>query len=469
MDKVPITDNIIEQLLQAREMRLQRKLDMVANRYHLISLQLNIPGLPKRNDSLKQFIERVDEAFQLFFQSRCILNKWIEKHFLSDVAGDAVLYLFDKSGITAMDLKALTEEFESTFELGRIVDLDVLSAEGLPISSGKAKKCFVCSEVAELCRKTNKHTIDHVRTLMMAAINDDLRRIRAKELIRKVSGYAVNALLLEVSLSPKPGLVCRASSGAHSDMDYITFLNSVSVLSPYFIEIGEVALTFKGYDVSKALPIIREIGLKMEHEMKKATYGVNTHKGAIFLMAISCFALVRVVIKNGVFKANSFSSIIQQLTRGMVQRELCAINDKMEMTHGQKCFMSYSLQGAGARGEAEQGLPTVLHHALPYLNRQKKDNLFGLSDNELKVILIPVLLKIMTVNNDTNVMYRHNKQILDVLKGKAKEALRDWESGKEEKYMQLVVWCNHEKISSGGSADLLALTVMLHFVQTEFS
>ena len=363
----------------------------------------------------------------------------------------------------------LTEEFESRFELGRVVDLDVISAEGQAVSSGKAKKCFLCSEAAEMCRKTNRHSIEQVRDAMLHAVDSYLKNTKAKALIRKVAAYAVNALLLEVSLSPKPGLVCRNSSGAHADMDYITFLNSIAVLSPYFIEIGELALRFKAKDVSGALPLIRETGLRMEREMELATQGVNTHKGAVFLLAISCFALVRVILKHGVFKVNTFASTIQQLTRGMVQRELCAADNTMNLSHGQRCFMNYGLQGAGARGEAEQGLPTILHHALPYLNSQKKDSLFGLSDSELKSVLVPVLLKIMTVNNDTNVLYRHGKQVLDTLKEKAGEAWCGWKRGEEEGYTAFVAWCNERKISPGGSADLLALTVMLHFIQTEFS
>ncbi len=469
MEKVKETDYIIEQLLQVREMRLQQKLDMVSSGYHLVSLQLNIPGLPKSNDVLKQFINRTDEAFQYFFKSRSILCTWEERKLIDDIAGDAVIYLFDKTLISSADLKELTEEFESSYSLGRIVDLDVINSEGQAVSSGRAKACFVCSDVAEVCRKTNRHSIEQVRYAMLLAIKNDLRDTRAKALIRKVSSCAVNALLLEVSLSPKPGLVCRYSTGAHSDMDYITFLNSVSVLSPYFLEIGELAQHFKAKGVSKALSLIREVGLRMERQMLMATQGVNTHKGAIFLLAISSFAVIQTILKHGAFKCDVFMSKIQEITRGIVQHELCIANDNMKLSHGQQCFRRYGLQAAGARGEAEQGLPTVLNYALPYLNNQWSESLCTLSDAELKSVLVPVLLKIITVNSDTNVLYRHDKQVLDLLKSKAQEALNAWENGEERCYMELVRWCNERKISPGGSADLLAVTLMLHFVQTEFS
>ena len=42
------------------------------------------------------------------------------------------------------------------------------------------------------------------------------------------------ALLLEVSATPKPGLVDRLGNGAHNDMDFSTFLSSAAAIAPYF-------------------------------------------------------------------------------------------------------------------------------------------------------------------------------------------------------------------------------------------
>jgi len=53
------------------------------------------------------------------------------------------------------------------------------------------------------------------------------------ELLVEIAGQAEKALLYEVALTPKPGLVDRNNSGAHSDMDFFTFLDSIVSLSPY--------------------------------------------------------------------------------------------------------------------------------------------------------------------------------------------------------------------------------------------
>ena len=51
---------------------------------------------------------------------------------------------------------------------------------------------------------------------------------------RRIACCAKKALLYEVSVTPKPGLVDRADSGCHRDMDYHTFLDSIASLPPYF-------------------------------------------------------------------------------------------------------------------------------------------------------------------------------------------------------------------------------------------
>ncbi|TRX70662.1 triphosphoribosyl-dephospho-CoA synthase [Carboxylicivirga sp. M1479] len=459
---------IFANLLEAREERQQRKLSMLSGRYHLVSLQLNIPGLPKSNQQLHRFISAVDDEFERFFTSHYPNLQWAKKEMFNDFSGDCFLYLLDQTLLKAEDLKQLTELFEQEFPLGRIVDLDVMSSMGLPISSGKAKKCFLCDKAAEECRKLQHHTITEVRECMMNAIGVFEEQQRNDSIVKSVVQYAVNGLMHEVALSPKPGLVCRNAPGAHSDMDFMTFINSCAALAPYFQELATLAINYTDKDDRKALPYIRQIGLKMEQEMLRATNGVNTHKGAVFLMCLSCFSCVRVIKKVGYFKANAFIATIQKICNGIVQKELCALNGSLNLSHGQNCFVNYGLQGAGARGEAEQGFPTIFNHALPVLSALVKHDFFFMSDSEMKQSLIPVLLKIMSVNNDTNVLYRHGKSVLEELKRKSSHALEAWKKGEEVAYDDLVEWCNSQKISSGGSADLLALTIMLFHCKNKF-
>ncbi len=465
MQKIKIN---IEQLLQARENRMQQKLKMTDGKYHMISLQLNIPGLPKSNEILNSFFLNVDEQFQIFYKSRYCNEIWQDYQVFSDYAGEWAVYLFDASTSNSLLLKELTEEFEESFPLGRIVDLDVLDANGTPISSGKEKPCFVCGKAAEACRKTGEHYIMLVRQRMMDSIKAYLTSFKEEQLVKKVTGFVTYALLQEVSLSPKPGLVCRNNNGAHTDMDYASFLQSIAMISPYFHDIGKAALVFDG-DITSALPKIREIGLRMEQNMLHATTNINTHKGAIFLMSVSVFSIVYTIHKNGVFDIDVFHTTLKEMTKGIVKRELHSISNNTNISHGQQCFLDFGLMGSGARGEIEQGMPTVISHSLPLLNKLLKTSINSCNDICLKQTLVPVLLKLISVNNDTNVLYRTNKNTLIKLQEKANSALESWLSGNSSHYESLVKWCLQKGISPGGSADLLAVTILIHQCKVEYS
>lgn len=110
---------------------------------------------------------------------------------------------------------------------------------------------------------------------------------RTAALIRK---YASGALLAELMLTPKPGLVDRRNSGAHQDMNISTFLKSARVLSswfPRFVEIGCRAAQIPPCDF---LPAVRPAGLLCEKDMFEATQGINTHKGPFSRWA--CYVLL---------------------------------------------------------------------------------------------------------------------------------------------------------------------------------
>ena len=62
---------------------------------------------------------------------------------------------------------------------------------------------------------------------------------RHKEGSGHIAGYIRNALLGEVFTTPKPGLVDLWDSGAHRDMNWITFQKSTDAITPYLVEMYE--------------------------------------------------------------------------------------------------------------------------------------------------------------------------------------------------------------------------------------
>ncbi|WP_043820706.1 triphosphoribosyl-dephospho-CoA synthase, partial [Rubrivivax gelatinosus] len=100
---------------------------------------------------------------------------------------------------------------------------------------------------------------------------------------RRVAGWGHEALIREVELSPKPGLVDRFNNGAHDDMDLAMFRASAAAIEPW------LGVFFP----AEFLPRLRPQGQACERAMLRATGGVNTHKGSVFALGLLCAAAGR--------------------------------------------------------------------------------------------------------------------------------------------------------------------------------
>ncbi|MDI9461614.1 MAG: triphosphoribosyl-dephospho-CoA synthase [Saccharofermentanales bacterium] len=94
---------------------------------------------------------------------------------------------------------------------------------------------------------------------------------------------ARSALLFEVDLTPKPGLVDTENNGSHPDLTGELFYRSAKALEPYFSQYWQI-----GADkpLPAIFPALRSLGLEAEAEMFAATGGRNTHKGAHFCLGL---------------------------------------------------------------------------------------------------------------------------------------------------------------------------------------
>lgn len=95
---------------------------------------------------------------------------------------------------------------------------------------------------------------------------------------------AVLALYDELILAPKPGLVSLIDSGSHDDMDASTFYRSLFALRHYFTDMA--ALGQQRVPFSQ----LQTRGIAAEARMQAATGGINTHRGAIFMLGLLCAA-----------------------------------------------------------------------------------------------------------------------------------------------------------------------------------
>lgn len=275
-----------------------------------------------------------------------------------------------------------------------------------------------------------------------------------------IASLAVQAMLYEVSCYPAPGLVSKTSSGAHLDMDYFTFLDSATALIKPLIFCTEAGFSLQ--TPREIFEEIRQIGQLGEQQMFQKTLGVNTHKGMLFLLGVCCAAAGNALQSGACF--SSLPSIIQEMTEGLVERELSARYLEFEnsqdsaLSHGETIYLQHKVEGI--RGEIQRGLPTVFGGSLGFY----QDNC-GLSQNER---LVQTLLFILQSCEDSNILYRHSIETLREVQARAKQiiALGGVKTSRGRKAIEeMNENFSKRNISPGGSADLLGVTVFLDLLE----
>ncbi|WP_070000924.1 triphosphoribosyl-dephospho-CoA synthase CitG [Cellulosilyticum sp. I15G10I2] len=285
----------------------------------------------------------------------------------------------------------------------------------------------------------------------------------------KISQCAIQALLYEVTASPKPGLVDRYNCGAHKDMDIFTFMSSSAALSSYFYDccvetmrmIEKSENEFDRYD--NLFMVLRGLGLKAEKSMYEATKGVNTHKGLIFSLGLIASAATIVFYKTGDLAIDilEISEEVKKLVKELCEKDFVDIALKEVLSAGEKLYLNYGIKGI--RGEAEEGFPTVTNLAYPKMYAYMQDRGHSIND-----ILVNVLLHLMSITEDTNILSRHDMTTLVDVQKRAKEALElggiftgDGKAYVEHMDRDFI----RRNISPGGAADLLAVTIMFYLLQ----
>ncbi|WP_336017099.1 triphosphoribosyl-dephospho-CoA synthase CitG [Fusobacterium polymorphum] len=273
---------------------------------------------------------------------------------------------------------------------------------------------------------------------------------------KEVAKLATKALLYEVSISPKAGLVSRLSNGSHKDMNFYTFIDSALSLDNYFSECYIYGQKNDFYSPN-FFKNLRDLGKKAEKEMYQATDGINTHKGTIFSMGIIISVLASYLKEVDKIDLKVLSNKIKNMCSPLLN-ELENTNDFS--TYGEKAFKNYHL--TGARGLALSGYNIVLLDGINKLKEFTK-----ILDFETSCILL--LFYYISMLDDTNIVNRVNFETLKEVqilcknlyeensKSLSKEKIRNEMSKLNDIFIE-------KNISAGGSADLLILTIFIHFL-----
>jgi holo-ACP synthase/triphosphoribosyl-dephospho-CoA synthase len=225
---------------------------------------------------------------------------------------------------------------------------------------------------------------------------------------------------------------------------------------------------------------LRQEGLNAEKEMFRATGGVNTHKGAIFLMGTVCGAIGRLwdpeqgktEETDSCHKAederdNSKECIdpvriaaeCSKMTKHIMKLELERLTERSSQiddlkTAGEKIWVRYGLKGA--RGELSDGLPGVVKTALPVFRMLLSD---GADRNAAGA---GAFVALIARGSDTNMIKRGGASEAEKAAQQARVIVREkklLDTGSIEQLDKKFIARN---LSPGGCADLLAITYFLN-------
>ncbi len=294
------------------------------------------------------------------------------------------------------------------------------------------------------------------------ARNKYMKGMMIQPLAFNIGANITKAILLEAICTPKPGLVDRNNSGAHKDMDLSSFMLSSAAISHFMVIAAQIAIDHRG-ELSDLLPKLRSVGLSAEEEMLLATKNVNTQKGLVFSgMIIAASAGYIVARETGSLKINRILSVVQEITKGIVERELIRMpKDEEKITSGEWIFLDVGI--TGIRGEAEKGFPNA--DAAYQVIKKALDSGFDLERG-----MIMALLFLMTRVDDTNILSRHGSEVLTWVRQEANNLVLSEDAYSDEwleRVRDLDAEFIDQNISPGGCADLLAVTLMLHYLTND--
>lgn len=278
----------------------------------------------------------------------------------------------------------------------------------------------------------------------------------SKQVIDFIGKTATESLIAEVGTTPKPGLVDMISNGAHKDMNYNTFMDSANAISPYFFKMAKQGYGW-GASLLELFQEIRGIGMEAEIAMYQATNHVNTHKGLIFSTGILSAAAAYVYSKIGWFDTDKIFETCIQMTDELMEQDFKNIDCTHPKTNGEFLYIQYG--NKGIRGEVQKGFPTVRNLSLPVLKNLMESNY------SRNLSQIQVLMLLIAFTEDTNVLARHDKETLYYVQETAKNFLSRGgifaHDGMYELWKMDRLFIE-KNISSGGCADLLAVTIMVY-------
>ena len=450
----------LEEILNARENRVKIQQKMLQKAPTcLLSFTLNIPGPVKVFPYTKWAYE---VGSSIISKGVSLLNGDVLEQF--EAKNETGWEGFFALNLPPEEIKTYLLEQEEHHPLGRLFDFDVLRTDGSKLSRQELgfpeRTCLLCGNPAFLCGRSRTHSAQE----LLAKEIELMENFFISRLSNHIGLLMQKALFYEVNTSLKPGLVDRLHNGSHKDMGLSTFINSAYSLSNYFCQCVKEGLSC---DCSKKdLPLLfqklRSIGKQAEKTMLFATQGINTHKGIIFSGGILCGAIGYYISTNSKdISSENFLSSLSEICRYMLPallNDYLTLTQNTAKTNGEKLYLEYKI--TGIRGEAKEGFPHLFNTGFPLFQAVLKE------DFTLWQAGLITLLHYIAYTEDTNLIIRSDYQLACKIQ---KDLQKFLNHATYEEQLSILPKLDHffvsQNISPGGSADMLALTYFLYFIQ----
>ena len=394
----------MSKLLEERELRviLQQQL-LQTYPYPLAVVKANMPGEDKR--SLIQTIVVCEGYFEL--------KKLNVENIYTTYTIEGLIY-YISIDLPIEQLKRICVDIERNHPLGRLMDIDVMnvhsqiSRRDLNLSP---RRCFLCDEEAHVCVRQQTHASEVIEDFILTTFKNYLR---GNDSYSRWQRLIQTALIGELTKPLGYGCVTLGDQGSHEDMDALLFINSAQSVSE---------------EVSEAHPFpndfhqLRKVGRIAEKRMFEMTGGVNTHKGAIFLMLL---------VMAGLQHSDPVSHI------SCLCKDILSDFESDDGSHGMRLYKEHGI--TGIRGLAKEGFPILFTQSYSYYRTHSIDDTF---------------LWLIGENPDTTLMYRGGLSLYNECREKAKltEILDD--------RIEFNRWMKIQGLSPGGSADMLSAILLI--------
>lgn len=402
-------------ILQAREERYENIKALFKD--NLICVKANIPGDDKQ-------IPIAYILIRIFKNEIIKLIKVQDIYYFDSYDGPYYLISVEKDE----NVKRTLLMVEENHPLGRFIDLDFFTETGKSVYRQDLnlppRKCYLCQEDVLMCIRQKRHTVRELLTYLNTGVNQYLDTI--------IENFVDEAILKELNLDFKFGLVTPTTSGSHPDMDYDLMIKAKNAIIPYIKEMFWIG--YNHDDLDSCFTKAKVIGILAENDMFIATKGINAYKGLIFILGLAVTS-AGYVLKHNQDLDDLFSNI-KIMTKGIFKN----LNDE---TFGVKAYQEY--QFGGAREEAQSGLINV---------QAVYQSFKELSDEELHMALINIIK-----NTNDSVMLKRAKTLEKYQY--FKKMITNIQEYNLEKIKQITNECISENISCGGAADILIAAIFI--------